>query len=125
MKFRVRNIIIAVTLFILEALIAFYVHDRIIRPYVGDILVVPLVYFVICSLVGRTYKYLWAGVFLFAAAVEILQYFQIVRLLNLEHCRAARIILGSTFDWKDLLCYGAGALLLLCYERWVSRKQGA
>jgi hypothetical protein len=40
-------------------------------------------------------------VFLFACFVEVLQYFQLVETLGITN-RAARIILGSTFDWADI-----------------------
>lgn len=34
----------SIIVFIIELIIALYVHDRIIRPYIGDMLVVVLVY---------------------------------------------------------------------------------
>ncbi len=37
----------SIIVFIIELIIALYVHDRIIRPYIGDMLVVVLVYKVI------------------------------------------------------------------------------
>ena len=50
-------------------------------------------------------------VFLFACFVEVLQYFQLVETLGITN-RALRIILGSTFDWKDIVCYGAGCIFI-------------
>ena len=35
---------LAVFIFVIEVLIALYVHDNFIRPYVGDVLVVILMY---------------------------------------------------------------------------------
>ncbi|MDR0893479.1 MAG: DUF2809 domain-containing protein, partial [Mediterranea sp.] len=31
--------------------------------------------------------------------------------------RVVRIILGSTFDWKDIACYAAGAALVALVEQ--------
>ena len=44
MKKRIFYIISFLVIFCIEVLIALYVRDRFIRPYVGDMLVVVLVY---------------------------------------------------------------------------------
>ena len=44
------------------------------------------------------------------------QYFRLAELLGLQGNAAARIILGSVFDWKDIACYGAGCLLIQIFE---------
>ena len=108
---------IFLVLFAAECLIALYVHDRLIRPYVGDMLVVILLYFFIRILFPEGIRRLPLWVFLFAAAVEVSQYFHLASLLGVEHIRAARLILGSTFDWKDIGCYGVGCLLLAGIEK--------
>ena len=61
--------------------------------------------------------------FLFAACVEVLQYFHLVEILGLQEFRAARIILGSVFDLKDIACYGVGCLGLWMFER-LGRSHG-
>lgn len=106
-----------ILIFIIEAAIALWVHDRFIRPYIGDVLVVVLVYCFVRIFFPEGIRRLPLYVFLFAACVEVLQYFNLVGLLGLQGCRAARIILGSVFDWKDIACYGAGCLILQWMER--------
>ena len=61
-------------------------------------------------------------IFLFASAVEVLQYFELVKVLGLEQNRVLSVLLGSTFDWKDIGCYAAGCLLLGFYEAVSSRR---
>ncbi|MDE6760478.1 MAG: DUF2809 domain-containing protein [Lachnospiraceae bacterium] len=56
-------------------------------------------------------------VFFFAAGVEGLQYFNLVRVLGLEENVFLRVLIGSVFDWKDILCYAAGCVVLEGYER--------
>ena len=51
------------------------------------------------------------AVFVFAAAVEVGQYFNLVKILHLEGSRFFRIVLGSTFDLKDIACYFVGCVL--------------
>lgn len=106
-----------ILIFLIEAAIALWVHDRMIRPYIGDALVVVLVYCFVRIFLPDGIRYLPLYVFLFAAFVEVMQYFRLVELLGLERCRAARIILGSVFDWKDILCYGLGCLILYWLEK--------
>ena len=95
-----------------EAVIALYVHDDVIRPYVGDMLVVFVVYAAVRVVYPDRIRHLWLYVFLFAALVELLQYFDFVELLGLGSNRVARIVLGSTADLKDVACYGVGCAIL-------------
>ena len=57
----------SIIVFIIELIIALYVHDRIIRPYIGYMLVVVLVYCFVRVFVPRGMKRLPLYVFLFAA----------------------------------------------------------
>ena len=101
----------SIIVFIIELIIALYVHDRIIRPYIGDMLVVVLVYCFVRVFVPRGLKRLPLYVFLFAVCVEVLQYFRLAELLGLQGNAAARIILGSVFDWKDIAVTARDACL--------------
>lgn len=103
-------------LLLTEVLIAVFIHDAFVRPYVGDVLVVPVVYTFIRIFFPDGAPWLWLYVVLFAAAVEVSQYFQLARLLGLEKYRIANIIFGSVFDWRDIICYVAGGLLIAAAE---------
>jgi hypothetical protein len=61
-------------------------------------------------------------VFLFAAAVEVGQYFDFVSLMGLGDIAFFRILLGSTFSWADLVCYAAGCALFSGIEKAVRRR---
>ena len=102
---------------ILEILIALFINDAFIRPYGGDILVSVLIccFGRILFPVGVRLLPMW--VFLFAAAVEVGQYFDFVALLGLGESRFFRILLGSTFSWADLICYGIGCLLFVLISK--------
>ena len=102
-----------ITLFFVEVAIAKYFFDPIIRAFVGDVLVVILIYFFCRSFINGNKKKIALGVFLFACCVEILQAFNFVKLLGLEHNKILSIALGSTFDWKDILAYFIGFLVCL------------
>lgn len=109
---RITYVIIFVILVAIEVLIARYIHDDFIRPYVGDILVVVLVYCFARIFIPKGIKLMPLYVFVFATMVEILQYFRIVEILGLENNTFFRVLLGSVFDVKDIVCYGIGCVLL-------------
>ena len=98
-------------LFAAEVLIALFVHDGFVRPYLGDVLVVILLYFFVRSIIPEGIRLLPLYIFLFAAAIEVLQYFDFVDHIGLGGNRIARIILGTTFSFADILCYAVGCLL--------------
>ena len=119
-RLRVRYAVLFLILLGIETGIALYVHDRVIRPYVGDMLVVVLLYFFVRIFVPRGIRLLPLWIFLFAAAVEVAQYFDFAKLLGLNGNPVMRIILGSTFDLMDIACYGAGCALI-----WISCRISA
>ena len=111
-----------VMILFIEVLIALFVRDAFIRPYGGDILVTVLICCFMRIFFPRNIRLLPVWVFLFAAAVEIGQYFDFVSLLGLGGILFFRILLGSTFSWADLLCYGIGCALFFAAESLVKRR---
>lgn len=109
---RIFYIATTIVLIILEVLIALYIHDNFIRPYVGDVLVAIVLYCFIRIFVPSGVRFLPFYVFLFAAGVEILQYFELVKRLHLENNPFMRTLLGSVFDGKDIVCYAVGCILV-------------
>lgn len=107
----------AVLLFFTEVLIALYAHDKIIRPYVGDMLVVILIYCFVKSFVDTPVIKTAISVLVFSYVVETLQYFNIVTLLGLQHSQIARIIIGTSFEWIDLMAYTVGIAIVVFTER--------
>jgi hypothetical protein len=118
---RIKYLVAFIIFFITEVLIAVYVHDDFIRPYVGDILVVILLYCFIKIFVPYKAKLMPLYIFIFSAFVEILQYFKLVEVLGLQDNRFVRIVIGSVFDLKDILCYGVGCILLYGYEKLIDK----
>jgi hypothetical protein len=107
----------AILLFGVEVLIALYMHDRFVRPYLGDFLVVVLIYCGIKAFLNAPVLKTALFVLLFSYTIEVLQYFQIVQRLGLQHIAVARIVIGTSFEWGDLLAYTGGILLVLLIEK--------
>ena len=117
-KKRIGYLMATVLIFIIELLIALFVRDRFIRPYVGDMLVVVLIYTGVKIIFPEKPRLLPLYVFLFAAGVEALQGIRIVELLGLQDNRFFSVLIGTTFDVKDIVCYGVGCMLCGLWEVW-------
>ena len=107
-----------------EVLIALFIHDSFVRPYVGDMLVVVVVYCLVRIFIPEGVRLLLLYVFIFAAVVEVLQYFHIVDVIGLGDSAFFRTLIGGTFDIKDIVCYGLGCIMLgLC--EWIKIRQAS
>ena len=115
-KERIKYITIFAITFILEVIIAKYAHDKIIRPYIGDVLVVICLYTFAKSIFLDKIKLLSLYVLILAVIVEILQYFNYAQILFGVN-KIAKTLLGSSFDIKDILCYVAGYLIIILIEK--------
>lgn len=115
MKIQYKYLGVFVILLIIEIYIGVFVHDKIIRPFVGDALIVLVIYFFIRSFIKKL-RFLPVYVFLFACVIEIGQYFNIISILHMENFKFARIIIGATFDFKDIFSYLIGTIFIYVYE---------
>jgi hypothetical protein len=122
-KFQKSYFLLAILLFITEVCIALFVNDKIVRPYVGDFLVVILLYCAIKSFLKIPVIKAALLVLLFAYSIEILQYLNILRRLGLEKSLVARTVIGSSFEWIDMLAYTMGIVLVLLIEIKNARPQ--
>ncbi|WP_460484562.1 ribosomal maturation YjgA family protein [Capnocytophaga sp. HP1101] len=84
-----------------------------IRGYIGDVLVVILLYYLVLSFVKVKDKtrLIW-GIIIFAVAVEVMQYLGVATYLGFTRGSLGYILLGNHFSWADLVCYAIGCLIL-------------
>lgn len=122
-KKRLGYLAATVAIFLIELLIALFVRDKFIRPYVGDMLVVVLLYTLVRVFLPEKPRLLSVYIFAFSMCVELLQGMHIVELLGLQDSRFFSILIGTTFDWKDIICYGVGCILCGLWEVWLWKKE--
>lgn len=122
-KLRTGYAVATLLLIITETLIALFVHDNFVRPYLGDALVVIAVYCAVRIIVPIKCKILPLFVFIFAVGVEVLQYFNIVAVLGLENNAFMKTLIGSSFDVKDIACYAVGCAVLVIYEIIITKSK--
>ncbi len=112
MKKRLPYIIGFVVLLIVEILIALFINGGFVRYYLGDVIVVWVIYLFVKALFPKINSYLTAfGVMLFAFLVEFLQYIHIVDILGLGNINFFRVLIGTSFSKIDLLCYACGTII--------------
>jgi len=116
-------LLLTIIIFAIEVCIALFVKDTIVRPFVGDVLVVILIYCFFRIFLQVSVWKLAFGVLLFACAIEVLQYFDYVKLLRLENNRVISVILGRTFEWLDFAAYLTGFLIILAVEKIVQSRE--
>jgi uncharacterized membrane protein len=119
LRFNRHYFLAAIILLVVEICIAKFVHDKIIRPYIGDFLVVILIYCLVKTFFNTPVFATAIGVLLFSYAVETAQYFNVVGILGLQNSKLAKIIIGSAFEWADLLMYTGGILTAVAAEKYL------
>lgn len=116
-KHRLIYLIIFLLLLAAEIIIALFVHDSFVRPYVGDVLVVAVICAFLRIFIPEKIRLLPIFTAAFAVLVEVLQYFDFVSLLGLADSRFFSVLLGRTFDIKDIICYAVGGILFFAAEK--------
>jgi hypothetical protein len=116
LTFNKKFFILTLVLFVIEVLIALYVRDNFVRPYVGDYLVVMLIYCAVRTFIKAPVIKVAIGVLLFSSLIELLQYFRLVDRLGLQDNIVAKTVIGYGFEWKDILAYTLGILTVLILE---------
>jgi hypothetical protein len=118
-----KNLLTVFILFGLLVFIAVFVKDRYIRPFGGDLLVVIFLYYLLKGVTNLSVKTAALSVLIFSFFIETMQYFQLVKLLGLEHNKLACIVIGTTFQWSDYLAYLLGILVVLGVEYCFKKKR--
>jgi hypothetical protein len=116
-RFNRNHFLISLVLLLIEIMIGAFMHDRFIRPYAGDFLVVILLYCFVRAWFNLRVIPVALSVLLFSYFVEWTQYLKLADDLHLRHHCLARILLGDYFSWVDMLCYTAGILTVIAFER--------
>ena len=122
LKFNKNYFALFVLLFFVEVLIAIFVHDNFVRPYLGDVIVVILIYCFLKSFIRITVLEAAVSVLLFAFIIEFLQFLNIVEILHLERNKIAKTVLGTSFSWMDMLMYVIGIAIVIIAEKSLFKK---
>ena len=109
-------LIVFILLFITEIAIAYFHFNAFIRGFLGDVLVILLMYSFLKIFIKNNVLKTAVSVLAFAYFVELLQLFKLAEKLNI-HSEILLTIIGSVFDVSDLAAYFLGFLLILLLEK--------
>ncbi len=111
-----KNLTIVTLLLVTEVAIALFHFHKFIRGFVGDVLVIPLLFYFLRIFTKWRTLYLALTVLGIAIAIEFLQMINLLKHFTITS-NFLQIVLGTTFDYKDLLAYLTGFLLVLGFEK--------
>ncbi len=116
LKFNPYYFIAFLVLFATEICIAIFLKGGFIRHTFGDFLVTILVYCFLRSFIETKPIFMALFVLAFSFAVEFLQLFNLLDVLNLRENKLAVIVLGSTFHISDLIAYTLGVITIFLID---------
>lgn len=112
-KFNLKYFLLTLLIFLVEVLIATVLkHQFFIRAYLGDVIVVMLLYTLVKSFFITNDTKLILGIFAFSCLIEFAQFFNIAEKLGFQPGSLMYIVVGNSFSWIDIICYGVGCLIL-------------
>lgn len=120
MKFRfsLKYFVLTILIFLVEVVIATKLeHIFFVRAYLGDVIVVTLLYTFVKSFFKINDQKLIPGILMFSCLIEFAQYFNIAEKLGFQPGSLMYIVIGNSFSWIDILCYAAGCLLLFLFVK--------
>ncbi|MGB3592350.1 MAG: DUF2809 domain-containing protein [Nonlabens sp.] len=106
----------ALVIFCVEVFIALYVNDDIVRPYLGDLLVVMLIYSILMFFTRFRIITAIMCTLAFCLIVEMSQLLGLIYLMGLQDYDWARMTMGTSFSWVDVIMYVLGAITILLSE---------
>ena len=121
-KLRLIFMAVFVLLFAVEALIAVYVHDDFVRPYVGDMIVTVVVWSFARIIFPDKFKLMSLYVMIFSILIEVGHYFNYVELLGVTNPILVTMM-GTSFAWADIVCYAVGCVITAVADSLLLRKR--
>lgn len=119
---RIKYFICFIITFFLEVLIAVYFQNNIIRSYVGDILIIICLYCFAKTIFENKIKNIATYILILGIFAELMQYFNISQYIAGDN-KVLKIILGTTFDIKDIICYVIGYVIIRVIE-YINYRKG-
>ena len=125
MRFNKTYLVLTLILLAFEILIATFIKTGFIRHTFGDFLCVILLYCFFKTFIEGHHFKIAISVLLIAFTVEFLQLTNYLEFFNLQNNHLAKVILGSTFQFSDLVAYSLGIITTITidfkiYKLWIS-----
>ncbi|MDC8106079.1 DUF2809 domain-containing protein [Chryseobacterium sp. PTM-20240506] len=113
LQFNIKYLILTILLFLTEVIIATALKNVFfVRAYLGDVIVVILLYTFVKSFITIDNTKLITGIFIFSCIIEFAQYFNVAEKAGFQKGSLMYIVIGNSFSWVDITCYAMGCLFL-------------
>jgi hypothetical protein len=124
-QFNYKYFTATILIFLIEVLIATKLKNIFfVRAYLGDVIVVVLMYTFIKSFIKiKNNQKLILGILIFSFLVELAQYFNIAEKLGFQPGNLMYIVIGNSFSWIDILCYAVGCLMVSIFVKITESKK--
>ncbi len=109
-------LILFIILLLLEFAIAYFHFNSFIRGFLGDVLVILLLYSFLKIFIKNNVLKTALSVLAFTYFVELLQFFKLAAKFDIQS-EILLTIIGSVFDFWDLVAYTLGFILILLIEK--------
>jgi len=113
LRFHRQSFLLFAMIFAIVVIIALFFRDPWIRPLLGDVLIVMVIAYFIHAFVALPLRRIAIGTLIFAYFVEFLQYLKLIDRLGWQNSQLAHLTIGSTFDWRDLVAYTIGVVIVI------------
>ena len=121
LHFNLKYFIASIVLFLVELTIAILHFNAFIRGFLGDVLIILLMYSFLKIFIKNNILKTAIFVLAFAYFVEFLQFFRLAELFHIKS-KILLIIVGSVFDLWDLVAYTLGFLFILLIEKIIKNE---
>lgn len=121
LHFNLKYFIASIVLFLVELTIAILHFNAFIRGFLGDVLIILLMYSFLKIFIKNNVLKTAIFVLAFAYFVEFLQFFRLAELFHIKS-KILLIIVGSVFDLWDLVAYTLGFLFILLIEKIIKNE---
>ncbi len=121
-KIRLNYLFISLLLLLIEITIAIYAKDEFIRPILGDYLAVILVFYFLAAFRITSENKTALLALSISYIIEVLQFMNILKILQLEEYKILRIIFGTSFSWMDMLAYTLGITTVITIHNYKKLK---
>ncbi len=119
----IKHLLATCILFTVEIAIAYFHFNPFIRGFLGDVLVILLLYSFLKIFIRNNIFKTAIFVLAFAYFVELLQFFKLAEKFNIQS-EILLTLIGSVFDFYDLVAYSIGFLLILLIEKIFIQNEG-
>ncbi|GHC61256.1 ribosomal maturation YjgA family protein [Ulvibacter litoralis] len=121
MKIHKKHSLYTILLLAVEITIAIVHFHPFIRGFVGDVLVIILLYHLVLSFFSISSEKLIVGLLLFSFGIELLQLAGISEAFE-NTPTVIKVITGTTFDPWDIVAYLTGGFLLYVFQKKRKKK---